>query len=75
MERDGLIERRRSPSDGRSVTVHLTERARQLEPLLKEAAARVNAQVTRSLSDRQVLTFMRTLTEIVGEAEQLVLPR
>jgi DNA-binding MarR family transcriptional regulator len=75
MERDGLIERRRSPSDGRSVTVHLTERARQLEPVLKEAAARVNAQVTRSLSDRQVLTFMRTLTEIVGEAEQLVGPR
>ncbi len=53
MERDGLVERRRSPTDGRSVTVHLTERARHLESVLKDAAARVNAHVSRPLSDRQ----------------------
>ncbi|MGW0883910.1 MarR family winged helix-turn-helix transcriptional regulator [Streptomyces sp. NPDC002671] len=48
LERDGLVERRRDPTDGRAVLVHITEegrrigrsrhddRARQLRPLLDE---------------------------------------
>lgn len=38
MERDGLISRRKHPSDRRSQQIFLTERAREIEAAAKEAA-------------------------------------
>jgi DNA-binding MarR family transcriptional regulator len=72
MERDGLVERRRAPRDGRSVTIHLTHRARDLEPILKEAATRVNARATQRLSNREIDMLMRSLDAVIAEAQLLV---
>jgi DNA-binding MarR family transcriptional regulator len=71
MERDGLVLRRRAPRDGRSVTIHLTEQSRRLEPTLKAAATRINALVTRQLTPRQSQTFMRTVGALISEATRL----
>jgi len=70
-ERDGLVQRRRDLRDGRSVTIHLTERSRRLEPALKDAAIGINALVTRPLSARRVQTFMRTVDVLIFEASRL----
>jgi len=71
MERDELVERRRDPHDGRSVTVHLTEHGKRLEPLLKSAAARTNDLVTRELTPRQIQTLMRALDALTDAAARL----
>jgi DNA-binding MarR family transcriptional regulator len=71
MERDGLVERRQTPRDGRSVTIHLTARAKRLEPLLKDAAVRTNTRVARQLDTRQIRTFMRMLDSLIEEASRL----
>lgn len=72
MERDGLVERRRSPSDGRSVTIHLTRRGRRLEPVLKQAAHSVNERVARRLPAQQMRKLMDALDSLIGEATSLV---
>jgi DNA-binding MarR family transcriptional regulator len=74
MERDGLVERRPDPRDGRAIRIHLTDRARELEPLLKATAARVNAAVIGELSDRRAAEFMHTVVHLVANAERLLEP-
>jgi DNA-binding MarR family transcriptional regulator len=69
MERDGLVERRPDPRDGRAVRIHLTAHARSLEPLLTAAATDINARVTRELSERRTADFLRTLGQLVASAE------
>jgi DNA-binding MarR family transcriptional regulator len=71
MERDGLVERRRAAHDGRSVTIHLTDRARKLERSLKAAAARTNARVTEAMSQREVQGFMRAMNQLIAQASRL----
>ena len=71
MERNGLVQRRRDLRDGRSVTIHLTERSRRLEPALKDAATGINALVTSPLTARRVQTFMRTVDVLISEASRL----
>jgi DNA-binding MarR family transcriptional regulator len=72
MERDGLIERRQAPRDRRSVTIHLTEHARRLEPLLLAAAGQINTLVTSSLSAKQIESFMRALDTLIADATRLL---
>ena len=50
MERDGLVRRAPSAGDGRRVGIHLTERARELERSLIDAARGVNRRAVRGLS-------------------------
>lgn len=50
MERDGLIERRASESDGRVRTIHLTAKARALESPARRQAQAVNASALAALS-------------------------
>ncbi|MBX3144302.1 MAG: MarR family transcriptional regulator [Trueperaceae bacterium] len=51
MERDGLIDRKPHPTDGRSQTILLTPKARELQPSLVQAAKRVNARATAGFSE------------------------
>jgi DNA-binding MarR family transcriptional regulator len=53
MERDGLVERRPDPDDGRRARVHLTERSRALRAPLIDAARGVNRRAVRGLSAEQ----------------------
>lgn len=54
MERDGLVERRPDPSDGRRALIVLTDSARAAEPDLVAAAQRVNTRATEGLSGDEV---------------------
>ena len=57
MERAGLVRREPDPGDGRRATVFLTERARELERPLVDAARAINRRAVRGLSadDRSLL--------------------
>jgi DNA-binding MarR family transcriptional regulator len=69
MERDALIRREPDPADGRSTRVLLTTRSRDLADPLVAAAREVNAVATRGLSDRELASFMKTLSRIVENLE------
>ena len=52
LERDGLVERRADPSDGRAALVFLTERARGFRPVAEAALVELDRLVVRRLSAR-----------------------
>lgn len=52
LERDGLVERRADPSDGRASLVFLTERALGFRPVAEAALAELDRLVVRTLSAR-----------------------
>ncbi|WP_085031408.1 MarR family winged helix-turn-helix transcriptional regulator [Ensifer aridi] len=62
MERDGLILRRRHPSDRRSQQIFLTERAREMETAAKEAATAAEQSLFsgfRRFEKELMLEYMR----------------
>jgi MarR family transcriptional regulator, organic hydroperoxide resistance regulator len=50
-ERDGLVERRADPRDGRATCVHLTGKARRFEPAAERVLASLDRAARRSLGD------------------------
>jgi len=50
LERDGLVERRADPSDGRAWLVFLTERARRFRPVAETTLAELDRLVIETLS-------------------------
>lgn len=70
MERDGLIHRTVDPGDRRRAPVHLTERARELESPLTQAARDINAAATRNLRPAERLALMQTLAHLIDELER-----
>ncbi len=52
LERDGLVERRADPSDGRASLVFLTERARCFRPVAEATLAELDRLVVATLSAR-----------------------
>jgi DNA-binding MarR family transcriptional regulator len=50
LARDGLVERRADPSDGRASLVFLTERARSFRPVAEATLAELDRLVVRTLS-------------------------
>jgi DNA-binding MarR family transcriptional regulator len=69
MERDGLVERRPHPSDGRKQLIHLTDKARALEDPLTEAAESVNTLATAGLSKAEGSTLMRLIAAVQANLE------
>jgi DNA-binding MarR family transcriptional regulator len=66
MERDGLIERKPDPSDGRSALVSLTPGATAKLPQLAVAVADVNAVAAAVLDAEEERQFMATLDKIIA---------
>ena len=67
LERDGLVERRADPSDGRATRVFLTERARSFRPVAETTLAELDKLVVRVLTARgreDVRASLRVLTEL-----------
>jgi DNA-binding MarR family transcriptional regulator len=67
LERDGLVERRADPSDGRASLVFLTERARSFRPVAEATLAELERLVDGSLSTRvrdEVQTALRVLADL-----------
>ena len=52
LERDGLVDRRADPSDGRAALVFLTERARDFRPVAEAALVELDQLVVQRLSAR-----------------------
>jgi DNA-binding MarR family transcriptional regulator len=69
MERDGLIQRTPDPADRRRALITLTDRARQIETRLVDAARQVNAAATRGLTDDEVASCLRTLSRMIDNLE------
>ena len=62
-ERDGLVERRPDPDDGRATRVHLTAKARRFQPAAERVLARPERDARRSLGDRRLAELRRSLKE------------
>lgn len=66
MERDGLIERRAHPEDGRARLIYATEKARLLEGPATKAAKKVNQDFLSTLSGDERKQFIAILQRLVG---------
>jgi DNA-binding MarR family transcriptional regulator len=66
LERDGLVERRADPSDGRASLVYLTSRSRAFEPIVAEVLADLDLLARRRLDDEGVDALKTALTELLS---------
>jgi DNA-binding MarR family transcriptional regulator len=66
LERDGLVERRADPSDGRASLVYVTSRTRAFGPVAAEVLAELDLLVRRRLDDEGVETLKAALTELLN---------
>ena len=64
LERQGLVSRRPSERDGRSVVVALTKKGRDLEEPVAQAWAELEARTTAGMSERQRSDTMRMLRRV-----------
>jgi DNA-binding MarR family transcriptional regulator len=67
LERDGLVERRADPSDGRASLVFLTERARSFRPVVEATLAELERLVVGTLSARardELQAALRVLSDL-----------
>ena len=65
MERDGLIERRAHPQDGRSQSIHLTRKAVDLRKPATDAASAVNGVALGDLSEEERLVFLDLTRRVI----------
>jgi DNA-binding MarR family transcriptional regulator len=70
MERDGLIERRRSVEDGRLATVHLTERGLDLARIAVDNAIQLNRVALAGLDHPAQIQLRDTLVSLVERLER-----
>ncbi len=71
MERDGLVLRRDDPDDARARRVYLTERAKELEPHLVEAAQAINQRFCDSLSPATRDDLISTIGSVIDAASSV----
>jgi DNA-binding MarR family transcriptional regulator len=64
-ERDGLVERRPDPDDGRATRVHLTAKARDFQPTAERVLARLEHDARRSLGEPRLAELRRALRELL----------
>jgi DNA-binding MarR family transcriptional regulator len=63
-ERDGLVERRPDPDDGRATRVHLTAKAKRFEPRAEEVLAALEREVGSLLGRRERDLLRRSLADL-----------
>ena len=69
MERDGLIERRVNPEDGRSMLVKLTPLALEKIPSVENVVTAINALVLEQLMPEERVQFFSLLAKVVAVLE------
>ena len=70
MERDGLVERRADPDDGRSSLVSLSAKARKKADLVMQAIAEVNAGALDGLPQAERAAYLDSLAKIIAALER-----
>jgi DNA-binding MarR family transcriptional regulator len=65
LERDGLVERRPDPTDGRAAVVSLTPRARELEPVAATVLTELDRLARARLGDERVDELKPALRELL----------
>lgn len=70
MERDGLVVREPHPTDGRKQLIRLTDRARELEDALTQAARRVNARACRDLTEDGAAALVDALRTVRASLDE-----
>ena len=65
MERDGLIERRTHPDDGRARSIHTTDKARSLEVTATKSAKNVNEDLLSVLSPDEQKLFIEFMKRVI----------
>lgn len=65
LERDGLIERRSDPDDGRAALIFLTARASAFAPVAAAVLAELGDEVTQAVSTRDLATTTRVLQALM----------
>jgi DNA-binding MarR family transcriptional regulator len=70
MERDGLIERRADPNDGRSSLVSLSAKARRKADLVMQAITEVNAGTLEALTPAERAAYLDSLAKIIAALER-----
>ena len=68
LERDGLIERRKCPEDGRISQVHLTSKGREMTDAISRVWAELERQTVKDLSASEQQTLMAAAKKIVVSA-------
>jgi DNA-binding MarR family transcriptional regulator len=63
-ERDGLVERRSDPGDGRATRVHLTKRGHRFKPVAERVLADLEEMAREALGDRGVSSTARALAAV-----------
>ena len=63
-ERDGLVERRPDPDDGRATRVHLTAKARRFQPAAEDVLARLEREARKALGERRIAELRRSLKQL-----------
>ncbi|HET8597553.1 MAG TPA: MarR family transcriptional regulator [Castellaniella sp.] len=71
MERDGLIERTRDPSDGRSSRIVLTRAARERMPQAIATLFEGNRQALAGFSDAEASQLVDLLTRMIDNLDRL----
>jgi MarR family transcriptional regulator for hemolysin len=71
LERNGLVERRPSPTDRRANTLHLTAKARPLLKTINRVAEELRAELFVGIDDEQLKTVHGVLQQIAGNAARL----
>ncbi|MGD9862173.1 MAG: MarR family winged helix-turn-helix transcriptional regulator [Pseudodonghicola sp.] len=70
MERDGLILRRPSPTDGRARLAHLTDRARALREPAVAAAQAQNARALAGLGPEETRQFIAMMKKVIASMQK-----
>ncbi len=72
MERDGLIDRKPDPKDGRSQMISLTPMALERMPIAIDALMEGNREALSGLTDEQKAVFTGLLVHIIANLDQMM---
>jgi DNA-binding MarR family transcriptional regulator len=66
LERAGLVVRERDGQDGRAFRIHLTDRAREFQPVAGEVVGELEALVGQALTQREATALERALKGVIA---------
>ena len=66
LERDGLVNREPDAADGRAFRVHLTDRAKEFQPVAEEVLRELDDRVAAALSPRATTALERALKGVIA---------